>query len=235
MSKLAGLNHLLTEYHQLQYHHDAVLFQRLKQVQAWQKYRMQRTHHTHFSIKNNQLMADYFLNRLYGGTDFDALAQQIERLMGYAHKAEKMIPENAIKTGTLGITLAILAVRLDEDVAQQLLKDYPTDTPITDEMMRLTYLKLDQQQDRLQQLSLLDTLGLSLDKYMRSFIIYTAFKMCKGAAQKYHFEVMYEFMQDGFIAMKPLKSAEQFVKHFTAVERDIIAKVHAGDLTPFAE
>ena len=189
MSKLAGLNHLLTEYHQLQYHHDAVLFHRLKQVQAWQKLRMQRTHHTHFSIKNNQLMADYFLNRLYGGTDFDALAQQIERLMGYAHKAEKMIPENAIKTGTLGITLAILAVRLDEDVAQQLLKDYPTDTPITDEMMRLTYLKLDQQQDRLQQLSLLDTLGLSLDKYMRSFIIYTAFKMCKGAAQKYHFEV----------------------------------------------
>lgn len=234
MSKLSGLNNLLVEYHQLQYHHDASLFQRLQQVQAWQKMRMQRTHHAHFSEKNNQLMAEYFLNRLYGGRDFDALAQQIERLMGYAHKAEKMIPENAIKTGTLGITLAILAVRLDEQVAQQLLKDYPENTPINDEMMRLIYLKLNQEQDRLKQLDLLDTLGISLDKYMRSFIIYTAFKMCKGAAQKYHFEVMYEFMQDGFIAMKPLKSAEQFVKHFTTIEREIIAKVHAGDLNPFA-
>lgn len=233
MSKLSGLNTLLVEYHQLQYHHDVTLRQRLQQVQAWQKMRMQHTHQAHFSAKNNQLMADYFLNRLYGGTDFDALAQQIERLMGYAHKAEKMIPENAIKTGTLGITLAILAVRLDEEVAQQLLQDYPADSHITDEMMRLTYLKLNQEQDRLQQLTLLDTLGLSLDKYMRSFIIYTAFKMCKGAAQKYHFEVMYEFMQDGFIAMKPLKSAEQFVTHFTAIERDIIAKVHADHPNPF--
>lgn len=38
-------------------------------------------------------MAEYFLNRLYGGPDFDALAEQIARLMKYAHKAEKMIPK----------------------------------------------------------------------------------------------------------------------------------------------
>jgi hypothetical protein len=68
---------------------------------------------------------------------------------------------------------------------------------------------------------------------MRSFMIYTAFKMCKGAANKYHFQIMYEFMQDGFLAMKPLKSAERFVQDFTAVERKIIHKVHAGDLIPF--
>lgn len=61
----------------------------------------------------------------------------------------------------------------------------------------------------MKQLALLDQLGVSLDKYMRSFVVYTAFKMCKGAANKYHFQVMYEFMQDGFQAMKPLKSAEK--------------------------
>ncbi len=40
------------------------------------------------------------------------------------HKAEKLIPENAIKTGTSGVELAILAVPLDEQVAMQLLKDH---------------------------------------------------------------------------------------------------------------
>ncbi len=55
--------------------------------------------------------------------------------------------------------------------------------PLTDEMMRLTYLKLDQGEARLKQLDLLDQLGKNLDKYMRSFVVYTAFKMCKGAAQ----------------------------------------------------
>ena len=233
MSKLAVLDDLLERYYQLKYHTQPDILSRLQDVQAWQKARMQRTHHKHFSAKQNQLMAEYFLNRLYGGTDFDALAAQIARLTRYAHKAEKVIPENAIKTGTLGVELAILAVQLDEQVAIQLLQDYHPHDALTDEMLRLTYLKLDQGEARLKQLALLDQLGMSLDKYMRSFVVYTAFKMCKGAANKYNFQVMYEFMQDGFLAMKPLKSAEKFVRDFTATERQIIDKVHSGDPLPF--
>ncbi len=202
-------------------------------MQTWQKQRIQRTHAKQFAEKQNILMSEYFLNRLYGGPDFDALAGQIARLVKYAHKAEKLIPENAIKTGTAGVTLAILAVQLDEEVAIQLLEDYPNNPALTDEMMRLTYLKLNQGENRLKQLRLLDELGISLDKYMRSFMVQAAFKMCKGAATKYHFEVMYDFMQDGFLALKPLKSAEKFVKEFTAIERQIVDKVHAGDLNPF--
>jgi len=233
MSKLAILDDLLELYFQLNYHKNAQILQRLQDVQAWQKARMQRTHAAHFAEKQNTLMAEYFLNRLYGGPDFDALAEQIARLTKYAHKAEKLIPDNAIKTGTSGVALAILAVQLDEQVAIQLLKDHHPNEPLTDEMMRLAYLQLDQGEERLKQLSMLEELGKSLDKYMRSFVVYTAFKMCKGAAVKYRFDVMYDFMQDGFLAMKPLKSAEKFVKDFVAVERQIIAKVHSGDPKPF--
>lgn len=233
MSKLAALDDLLELYYQLNYHQNPEIFRRLQDVQAWQKQRMQATHSKQFAEKQNVLMAEYFLNRLYGGPDFDALAEQIARLMKYAHKAEKLIPENAVKTGTSGVSLAILAVQLDEQVAMQLLEDYHPHETLNDEMMRLTYLKLDQGQSRLKQLDLLDQLGFSLDKYMRSFMVQTAFKMCKGAASKYNFDIMYEFMQDGFLAMKPLKSAEKFVKDFTAVERQIIHKVHAGDPHPF--
>ena len=233
MSKLAALDDLLTMYAKLNYHQNPAILQRLEQVQAWQTQRIQATHVQQFAEPHNTLMAEYFLNRLYGGPDFDVLAAQIARLMKYVYKAEKLIPENAIKTGTAGVSLAILAVQLDEQVAIQLLEDYPSDLPLTDEMMRLTYLKLDQAEQRLKQLDLLDQLGFSLDKYLRSFVVYTAFKMCKSTANKYNFQVMYQFIQDGFLAMKPLKSAEQFVKNFTAVERQIIYKVHAGDARPF--
>ena len=233
MSKLAILDELLERYYQLHYHKQPDLLLRLQDVQAWQKARMQRTHAKQFAEKQNILMSEYFLNRLYGGPDFDALAEQIARLMKYAHKAEKLIPENAIKTGTLGVELAILAVQLDEEVAIQLLQDFHPYEALTDDMMRDTYLKLDQGQSRLNQLALLDQLGASLDKYMRSFVVYTAFKMCKGTANKYNFNTMYEFMQEGFLAMKPLKSAERFVRDFTQTEREIIEKVHSGDPKPF--
>src|SRR5690606_31319525 len=208
MSKLAVLDDLLAHYYQLAYHTRPDILSRLQDVQAWQKVHMLGTHRAHSAEKQKQLVSEYFLNRLYGDAGFDATAEQIARLMKYAHKAEKVIPENAIKTGTSGVELAILAVQLDEQVAIQLLQDYHPHEPLTDEMMRLTYLKLDQGEARLKQLALLDQLGMSLDKYMRSFVVYTAFKMCKGAANKYNFQVMYEFMQDGFLAMKPLKSAE---------------------------
>jgi len=233
MSKLAVLDELLEQYYQLKYHNNSELFQRLQEVQAWKKARLQRTHVKLFTDKKNILMADFFVNRLYGGPDFDSLAEQISRLTKYAHKAEGFIPDNAIKTGSLGISLAIFAVQLDEDVADQLLKDYHPHEIINDEMMRLTYLKLQQGEARYKQLDMLDELGGYLDKYLRSFMVQTAFKMCKNIAIKHHFEVMYEFMQEGFLAIKPLKSAEKFVHEFTACERQIIHKVHSGFPTPF--
>ena len=233
MSKLAALDQLLEQYQQLSYHTDPVLKNRLHEAQVWLKIRIQNTHHDLFNQKENVLMAQYFIHRLYGGPEFDDLAVQIECLLKYAHKAEKIIPENAIKTGLKSVGLAVLAMQLDEQVAAQLLKDYPADQIIDDEMMRQTLIKLDQYEARLEQLSLLNDLGGALDKYMRSFIMHTAFKMCKGAASKYRFELMYDFIGEGFVAMKPMKSAANFIHTFTVKEREIVEKVHAGEPNPF--
>lgn len=233
MSKLAELDQLLEQYKQLNYHSDPILKQRLHEAQIWLKNRIQNTHQDLFNEPKHQLMAHYFINRLYGGAEFDDLAIQIERLLKYAHKAEKIIPENAIKTGLKSVGLAVLAMQLDEQVAKQLLKDYPVDQRIDDEMMRLTLIKVDQAEARKQQLNMLDDLGASLDKYMRSFIMHTAFKMCKGAASKYKFDLMYDFIGEGFLAMKPMKSAASFIARFTEKERLIVDNVHSGKAHPF--
>lgn len=233
MSKLAALDQLLEQYKQLDYHKDPILNQRLRDVQNWLKQRILETHHELFNQPQNKLMASYFINRLYGGPDFDALAIQIERLLKYAHKAEKILPENAIKTGLKSVGLALLAMQLDEQVAKQILIDYPKDQILTDEMIIRTLVKLDQAELRYKQLDLLDELGESLDKYMRSFIMHTAFKMCKGTAYKHNFDLMYEFIGEGFVAMKPLKSAAQFIQSFTEEERRIVENVHSGKPNPF--
>lgn len=233
MSKLAAFDQLLLQYQSLNYHQNPAIAQRLHEVQAWMKERIAQTHEEFFARPENQLMAQYFLNRLYGGPDFDAMAQQIERLLKYAHKAESLLPENAIKTGTKSVSLAVLATQLDEQVAMQLLEDYPLETALTDDIMRQTLVKLDQGEARYEQLHLLDELGQTLDKYMRSTMMFAAFKMCKGIAHKYQFDQMYEFIQEGFAAMKPMKSAAVFINTFTEKEREIIDRVHAGHPDPF--
>lgn len=233
MSKIAVLDDLILSYQQLNYHQNTQLAQRLSEVQAWQKKRMQHTHASHFSKKNHQLMATYFLNRLYGAADFDEMAKQIQSLIKHIHKIEKIIPENAFQTGKAGLVLAVYAVQLDEQVAAQLLQDYPAEQAIDDEMMRLSYLKLNQATARLQQLSMIEQLGFGLDQYLNSFMVQTAFKMCKNLAYKHNFHLSYDFVNEGFLAIKPLKSAEKFVSKFTQIEREIVAKVHQGHLQPF--
>ena len=69
--------------------------------------------------------------------------------------------------------------------------------------MRQTLVKLDQGDVRYEQLQLLDELGLTLDKYMRSTMMYAAFKMCKGIATKYQFEPGMYDLSGRFFAMKP--------------------------------
>ena len=233
MSKIAMLDDLITSYQQLNYHQNAVLAQRLRDVQLWQKQRIQHTHAQHFAQKNHQAMANYFLERLYGSADFDEMASQVQRLTKHMHKVEKMIPEAAFQTGKAALVLAVYAVQLDEQVASHILENYPKEQAIDDEMMRQTYVSLDQAEARQQQLAMLDQLGHGLDHYLNSFMVQTAFKMCKNLAYKHRYNLMYDFVNEGFIAMKPLKSAEKFVQDFTQIERQIIQKVHQGDLQPF--
>lgn len=234
MSKFAPLQAQLDHYYALQHHQDPVIAKRLLDVQSWQKQRMQYTHEVFFEVPEHHLMTQYFLNRLYGGPDFNVLAQQIDRIIRNAGIVEKIIPASAIRTGFAAVGLAVLAIRLDEEIAIEILNTYGADEPLTDEIMRQTYVKLDQADARNHQMDLLDELSVSLDKYVRSALVKSAFKMSKGMAYKYKIDPLYEFIQEGFDAMKPLGSAEEFVKTFSIEERHIIARVHAGDLLPFS-
>jgi hypothetical protein len=235
MSKFAPLQEQLEHYYALAFHQNSDIAQRLADVQAWQKQRMQFTHADFFAVPEHQLMSQYFLNRLYGGPDFDILAHQISRIIKHAGIVEKIMPASAIRTGFAGVGLAVLAIRLDEEIAIDVLENHGLEQPLNDEIMRLSYLKLDQAEARYRQMDLLDELSIALDKYVRSAIVKSAFKMSKGMAYKYKIDPLYEFIDEGFVAMKPLASAQEFVKIFTTEERAIIEKVHAGDAQPFAK
>ncbi|XID74574.1 hypothetical protein ACF3NA_08595 [Alkanindiges sp. WGS2144] len=234
MAKFDALQQQLVNFYNLEFHQNPTLAKRLNDVQTWQKERMKKTHREFFAVPEHHLMTQYFLNRLYGGPDFDVLAQQISRLIDHAGIVEKIIPDSAIRTGFAGVELAVLAVKLDQDLAIDLLNTYAPDMLLTDEIMRQAYLKLDQQAARLHQMDLLEELGIGLDKYVRSRLVKTAFKMSKGLAYKYKVAPIYDFIEEGFAAMQPLESAETFVKVFTTGERQIIARVHAGEPYPFA-
>jgi hypothetical protein len=231
MSAFDALKSQLARYRALEHHHNPILAAQLIAVQTWQKARMQHTHRELFAQPEHQLMAAYFLNRLYGGADFAILADQFERVILKAHKVEKIAPASAVHTGTLGIELAVLAIELDEQLAKLLLTQ--PSAPINDDTMLKAYLDADQAAARQHQMALLNELGLKLDKYVRSLMIQTAFKLAKGTAYKHDFAPVYDFTAEGFAAMKSLDSAAGFIETFTQAECEIIQRVHSQQPDPF--
>lgn len=237
MTSFAPMIQVLARYHALEFHHNPQLAARLAAVQNWQKKRMQYIHAEIFAVPAHHLMTQYFLEQLYGGMDFDVLAEQCERVLKAAKVFEGLFPDSAVRTALKATELAVLAIELDQQLAQlmdhDLLND-DHDPAINDKYLIQLYRLANQAEARFHQFDLLDELGLNLDKYVRSKLVHGIFKLSKSMSLRYQLHALYAFMDAGFAAMKPLKSAKVFFGEFTQAERDLIDEIYSGNTNPFS-
>lgn len=226
MSALSELQRHLTDYWALAYHEDAQLNDKLNEVQTWQRARIRQTHSTLFEKPQNQMMANYFLNQLYGGESFKKLAEQLSRILPKAKKLERLAKESALETGTMAIQAAILAIELDMHLAQWLIDK---DLSVNEENMLASYRAVDESAERRIQINTLKEVCYRTDKYLNSFMLRKAFSLAKGTAYRHNYQPLYDFIDAGFIAMKPLDSVSDFIDSFCARELMIIDQVHDAD------
>ena len=226
MAALADLQQHLTRFWALPHHEDDALNTKLKEVQSWQQARIKNTHSELFEQPKNQLMADYFLTQLYGGEEFKLLAKQLERILPKAQKLERLAKESALEAGSMGIQAAILAIELDLHLAQWLLAQ---ELPVTEDNMLAAYRAVDEVDERRVQINNLKEVCYRTDKHLNSFMLKKAFALAKGTAYRYNFQPLYDFIDTGFKAMKPLKSVSGFIEPFCERELMIIDQVHDTD------
>ncbi|MDN3454004.1 MULTISPECIES: hypothetical protein [unclassified Psychrobacter] len=226
MAALADLQQHLTRFWALPHHQDDNLSAKLKEVQGWQQVRIRRTHRELFEQPKNQLMADYFLTQLYGGDEFKILAEQLARILPKAKKLERLAKESALEAGSMGIQAAILAIELDLHLAQWLLAQ---NLPVNEENMLAAYRAIDEEKERRVQIANLKEVCYRTDKHLNSFMLKKAFALAKGTAYRYNFQPLYDFIDTGFKAMKPLKSVSDFIEPFCKRELLIIDQVHDKD------
>ncbi|MGM8871318.1 FFLEELY motif protein [Psychrobacter sp. 2Y5] len=226
MSALSELQHHLARFWQLPYHDDAALNEKLIEVQAWQRARIEQTHADVFEQPKNRPMADYFLTQLYGGDEFKKLAEQLQRIVPKAKKVERFAPAAALETGSMAIYAAILAIELDLHLAQWLIAQ---DLPVNAETMICAYRAVDEADERRAQLGNLKEVCYRTDKYINSFMLRKAFAMAKGTAYRHNYQPLYDFIDAGFTAMRPLKSVKGFIEPFCTRELTIVDQVHAAD------
>jgi hypothetical protein len=233
MTAFSDLQHHLKHYWAMPHHDDYELNVALNEVQAWQRIRIQRTHSALFAQPDNKLMADYFLTQLYGGKEFKMLAVQLARILPKAEKLESLIKESALKTGSMGIDAAVLAIELDLHLAQWLVA---RNLPVTEKNVMTAYRTIDESAERREQVKNLKEVCYRTDKYLNSFFLQKAFQLAKSTVYRLNYQLLYDFVDAGFNAMKPLDSVGSFIDPFCVREMLIIERIHAdksGKLTSF--
>ncbi len=226
MSALLELQNHLNRYWALPIHEDKTLESKLYEVQAWQRERIKRSHQTLFEQPKNQPMAEYFLTQLYNGEEFKKLAEQITRILPKAKKLERLAKEAAIETGSMAIQATILAIELDMHLAQWLIAN---GLEVNEDNMMSAYRTVDESSARRLQINNLKNVCYGTDKHLNSFMLRKAFGLAKGTAYRHGYQPLYDFINSGFSAMKPLKSVSSFIEPFCERELLIVDQVHAPD------
>ena len=67
------------------------------------------------------------------------------------------------------------------------------------------------------------------DKHLNSFMLKKAFGLAKTTAYRHGYQPLYDFIDTGFKAMKPLKSVSDFIEPFCKRELLIVDEVHNSD------
>ncbi len=235
MSHIQELVDTLTAYQALPHHHNPDLKTCLTRIQTWQKQRIKTANAPLFNSPKTSPLAHYLIDRIYGDSDFDVLANQLltagKNALNGSGRLEKLIPTNALKTGILGVKSAVMAITLDLTLSKimlnndELKQNYLTHG-LSDELMLKAYQLANNKAERLAQLVDLENVCRQSDKYFNSFIIQKAFPLAKHTAYEHGYQPLYDFIHEGLTAMKHIKHIDDFTKPFVATERTIIDNIH---------
>jgi hypothetical protein len=195
----------------------AGLMPRIRMVQAWQCKRLLATHRDMYEHKRFRPAVDFFINELYGPSDFSQRDQDIARIVP---KMSKFLPEKALQSLASALHLNTLSFELDFDLAKQL-----GESPINYETYASAYIGCDNLAVRQQQIDYIRTLGHDLADVVKMKGITSLLFISRKPAKMAGVLALHEFLEKGFKAFKNLGNVEDFILPIVNKEQLIVQQL----------
>lgn len=229
MNSGESLQRHLERFLALQQHgEEAVFMARLTRLRAVQNARLRTTHADLFARRELAPALDFLLTDIYGGADLLPVAKDIQRALPYALK---LLPHKVLETSACALEAAVLTQELDEALVAHL--GSQLDAPLALTEYAAAFRALGKQEARQLQLRLIRDFGQHLERYLRSRLLLSTFKMVRKPAHKAGFGHLYDFMQRCFDVMQPVPDAALLLDTLVNRESAIMARVFAGAADPF--
>ena len=223
----------LERFFTLRQHSDAdpVFLQRLRALQDWQSERLLETHRYLIDHPRAEPGVRFLLDDVYGGRDLRPVAEEIRRALP---RARRLLPDSVMATSAVALEAAILTQHLDEDLVERLGERLDEALTETDYAEAYRHQAQTLVHERHRQLALIGELGHGVDRYIRSRVIQTTFRLVRRPAHAAGFASLYDFLDRAFGAMKQLDSVGEVLASIAADERRIMDRILAGEPEPFA-
>lgn len=227
-SNAESLRHDILEFRSWRCHHDPVFNGHFVSVQRWQAGQLKQRHQHLLDDPRYTAVTQFFLTEMYGGLDLTELANEVERALPIA---TRLMPDSVLGTAATALQLNSLTGALDQRMAEILFEEMQV-PEITEETYCAAYRIAAPRADRERQLDLITALGMGLDRYVRSGLIYATFRMAHKPAQYAGLSALYNFLDRGFVVMRPMGSAQDFIAAFVETEREVMDNIFAGRPNP---
>lgn len=223
------LSHI-DRYFALRQHGDDPTFRRrLLALQALQADRLTSTHHHLLACPQRAPAIQFLLDEVYSGKDLRPVAHDIRRA---TRKAMGLLPESVMATSAAVMEATLLTQELDEALTA-LLGDALDRAP--DQGLWIQgYRALGRPADRERQLTLIAELGHGVDRYVRSRLIQTTFRMVRKPVHAAGFSNLYDFLDQGFSVLKPVPSVGQLLEEVAEAESRIMKQLFSHHEQPFS-
>jgi hypothetical protein len=208
----------------------ACLDPQLAILRQWQSERLAGTYADLLASEQYRAACQFFLSDIYAARDFSQRNYDAEHLY---HILSRFLPEAMLVLLAETIRLNQLTNRLDHALLQVLTADLGMVDTITPQMYAQAYRICDNYTERLEQIELLIDILKAAAKGARNPLFAASLRLVRQPAQRAGWLEVYDFLERGYLACKPMKDVERFVKTIQAREMAVLDKIFAGHPQPF--
>jgi hypothetical protein len=201
---------------------DAGLAGSVRGVKQFQHARFERTYADLLAQPRYAAAARFFLEDLYGPSDFTQRDDQFARVVP---ALVRLFPRDIVLTVKALAELHALSEVLDTAMGAVL-----EGRPLDASAYQQAWCQVGRPADRERQISLMLQVGHALDRYTRNPLLRHSLRLMRGPAQAAGLQALQTFLESGFDTFKAMRGADTFLRTIAERERALAAELFAADV-----
>lgn len=203
---------------------DPALAERVAAVKAFQHGRFAHTYADLLSDGRYAQAATFFLEDLYGPSDFSERDTQFVRIVP---ALVRLFPREIVGTVADLAALHALSERLDSAMARVL-----ESAAVDGQRYAEAWRAVGEPAARDKQIALMLAVGAALDKYTRNPLLRHSLRLMRSPAKTAGLGALQHFLETGFDTFRAMRGAEEFLRTIAERERGLAALLFAGGRVP---